>query len=608
MSLRVNFRAAIACGLLLLIFAETGWLAWLNKSATFDEPPDLFDAWVQTHDLDFRCNPEEPPLMKYYAAIGTPTDGLHIDRSSPLWEQLRTDRNVSVPMSIQTLYHNPANDPDALFRRARARMIVLGVILGALIIWWAWRLAGPVAGIVAAAAYCLDPNFLANAPLVKDDVPMSLCFVALMAVIWLAGERATLGRCLGIGLMLGIALSTKFSGLLAFAILALALLVRALLPTPWSLVGFTARTRTVRIISAAGIFAAALLIGYFLLWAAYAFRYSPASDPRHDFDLSVALDAVARRQSILAHGAPMIADPSQIREWARSWRPDLLVRFAQWADFHRLLPQAWTYGLLIAYSASHIRLAFLCGQSSFAGWWYYFPLAMLFKTPLATLIALALGVAVFCCTLPRKTTNPWPWCAAIIAPLIYMAISLRSHLNIGLRHVLPVYPFLFIFLGVAAARAYRRWPRSSRWIIAAFILGLSVETLSVFPDYIPFFNIAAGGARGGLRLLGDSNIDWGQELPDLARWQRNHSDRLIYLAYFGTADPHYYGIRYLDLSELPPAAPQSPSNAAPPVYAISAALLQIPYPNQATRDFYASLLRRPPIAVLGGSLYLFEAR
>jgi 4-amino-4-deoxy-L-arabinose transferase-like glycosyltransferase len=607
MSLRANLRAAIGCGLLLLIFAETGWLAWLNKSATFDEPPDLFDAWVQTHDLDFRCNPEEPPLMKYYAVAGTAADGLRIDRASPLWEQLRTDRNVSVPMSIDTLYHNRANDPDALFRQARARMIVLGIVLGALIAWWAWRLAGPLAGVVAAAAFCLDPNFLANAPLVKDDVPMSLCFAALMAVIWLAGERATIWRCIGIGLMLGIALSTKFSGLLAFPILALALLVRALLPAAWPVAGFIAGTRMQRLISAAAIYLAALLIGYCLLWAAYVFRYSPAPDPRHDFDLNVALDAVARRQSILAHGAPMIVDPPQIREWMRSWHPDLLVRLAQWADFHRLLPQAWTYGLLIAYSASHIRLAFLCGQSSFAGWWYYFPLAMLFKTPLATLIALALGLVVFC-AIRAKPTNLWPLCAAVIAPTLYMAMSLRSHLNIGLRHVLPIYPFLFIFLGVGAAAAYRRWPRPSRWIIGAFILCLGLESLSAFPNFIPFFNIAAGGSRGGLRLLGDSNIDWGQELPDLAQWQERHPDHLLYLAYFGTADPHYYGIRYLDLSQAPPPARQSPSSSAPPVYAISAALLQIPYPNQSTRDFYASLLRRPPIAVLGGSLYLFDAR
>jgi hypothetical protein len=188
-----------------------------------------------------------------------------------------------------------------------------------------------------------------------------------------------------------------------------------------------------------------------------------------------------------------------------------------------------------------------------------------------------------------------------------MGMSLRSHLNIGLRHVLPVYPFLFIFLGVAAARGYRRWPGPSRWIIAAFILALSLETLAAFPDFIPFFNIAAGGSRGGLRLLGDSNIDWGQELPDLARWQQHHPDRLIYLAYFGTADPHYYGIRYLDVSQAPPAR-QSPSISAPPVYAISAALLQIPYPNPSTRDFYASLLRQRPIEVLGGSFYIFDAR
>jgi len=608
MSLRANVRAALACGLLLLIFAETGWLAWLNKSATFDEPGDLFAAWVQTHELDFRCMPEDPPLYKYYAVAGTPPGQLRLDRASPIWGRMSTDMNATAPLAHDALYVNPVTDPDVLLRHARARMIGLGIVLGVLIAWWAWRLAGPLAGIVAAAAFCFDPNFLANAPLVKDDVAMALCFVALMAAIWLAGERATLWRCLGIGVMLGIAVTTKFSGLLALGIVPLALMMRALLATPWEVMQLTARTRPQRMLAAIGIYIAALMIGYLILWAAYLFRYSPTNDPRQDFDLSVAVDAVARRQSILAHGAPMIVDPPQIQQWMRSWHPDFLVRLATWGDAHRLLPQAWTYGLLGAYSASHIRLAFLCGQSSFAGWWYYFPLAMLFKTPLATLIALGLGVFVwFCGKAPARLTNPWPLCVALIAPLLYMAMSLRSHLNIGLRHVLPVYPFLFIFIGVAAARARRRWPGPASWIIGAFIVGLALETICAFPDFIPFFNVAAGGSRGGLRLLSDSNIDWGQELLDLALWQQRHPDRLIYLGYFGTADPHYYGIRYIELSQSQTVGGQPPG-AAPPVYAISAVLLQIPYPNKSSRDFCAGLLRQTPIAVLGGSLYLYDAR
>lgn len=95
-----------------------------------------------------------------------------------------------------------------------------------------------------------------------------------------------------------------------------------------------------------------------------------------------------------------------------------------------------------------------------------------------------------------------------------------------------------------------------------------LETLAGYPDYLAFFNLPSGGSRGGLSLLGDSNLDWGQDLPALADWQRQHPEPTLYLSYSGTADPAAYGIRYINLPGGYPYGPPPQSPRQPGVIAI----------------------------------------
>src|SRR5262249_38384766 len=158
--------------------------------------------------------------------------------------------------------------------------------------------------------------------------------------------------------------------------------------------------------------------------------------------------------------------------------------------------------------------------------------------------------------------------------VVFMTAVMSSHVNLGLRHVLPVYPFVFIATGCLLARSRKRW-------LAPALAGLlACETLLAWPNYIDFFNWACLGWRGGIHLLGDSNLDWGQDLPALAQWQRDHDNAPIALAYFGTADPAAYGVRCVTL----PAWPPPPDLPATYVIAISATGLQGIY-NQDYVDY-----------------------
>ena len=611
-SLRLSVSSSLAflvCIALLLAFATTSWHAWLHKCATYDEPLHLVGAWLQTHDADFRCNPEDPPLWKYYLALGTRRGDLQLDRQSGQWIAMLHVIDAQQWYVTNALYQTPGNDADALIRSARDRMLLLGVLVGALTAWWAWRWRGPVAAVVAAAAFCFDPNFLAHAPLIKNDVIICLLFLALMAAVWLSGERATLLRCAAIALIVGAALATKFSGVLAIPILALALLARALLPAAWPVLGWTARTTAQRLAASAAIFAAAVVVSYVAIWACYGFRFNTAAGQPADLDDVAQICIVAQGQ--LDHGAPVDATESQMRQWAGETPTPPIVRFTLWAAAHHLLPQAWLRGLLYTYGTMICRRAFLCGQVRLTGWWYYFPLAMAVKTPLATLIALALALwagLAFRRHGGRTPMQSWPIIAAVLAPALYMLMALRSHQNVGIRHVLVVYPFLFIFLGVVAADAWRRWGKPALWIIAILVLGLSVETSSAYPDFLPFFNVAAGGYRGGAKILGDSNIDWGQDLPALADWQRRHPDKQLYLCYFGAPDPRYYGIHYVCLPGGFAPPDQLPMSGRPRVLAFSVTALQGEYYPAQLRATYETFVRQTPIAILGGSIYLYEGK
>jgi len=189
--------------------------------------------------------------------------------------------------------------------------------------------------------------------------------------------------------------------------------------------------------------------------------------------------------------------------------------------------------------------------------------------------------------------------------LLYLAIAMTSKTHHGLRHVLPVYPMLFIAIGVAAAYAWRRSRGVGRSLIVLLAIGLMTETARAFPHYIPFFNSAVQW-RGGLNLLSESNLDWGQDLPLLAKWQQDHPGRKMYLSYYGTADPAYYGIRAIDVREAKIDQREAWPSEAGAVLAVSATHVQGVAVDPDLRKIYTRLRDREPLAVLGGSIYLYD--
>jgi hypothetical protein len=234
------------------------------------------------------------------------------------------------------------------------------------------------------------------------------------------------------------------------------------------------------------------------------------------------------------------------------------------------------------------------------------------KTPLPTLLLLILALVCFGREkLLKKGGNTAVTNSSLLIPALgYFAIALTTDINLGYRHLLPVLPFLFIFVAAVLVPGGSQLSPKQFILPGALITWLAITTVAIYPHYIAFFNRLAGGPDGGWRYLVDSNIDWGQDLAGLKTWlDANGVDR-VWLSYFGEARPDYYNINHIGLDSFPPrlmnpqTRPFYPYNPAPGIYAISATNLQ--GVQFADHDLFAWFRDKKPVAKIGYSIFIYD--
>jgi len=344
-------------------------------------------------------------------------------------------------------------------------------------------------------------------------------------------------------------------------------------------------------------------VSYAGVWACYRFTYAVTPGDT----TWPAVDDMRRQtpvNEIRHHDPSHVFSESEIG----NWKPSLTFRAYDWADRHHLLPQAYLAGLLFQHNATQVWSNFLLDQIYINGRWYYFPLAIVFKEPVSVLVAMMLGILVLCRHFPKSRV--WDMACLSWPAMVFFIAAMTSSLNFGIRHIFPTLAIAYIAIGCASALVMKRWRTIGITAIAIILVGEAVETAAVFPDYIAYFNYPSGGSRGGIHLLTDSNLDWGQDAKLLARWQKEHPNEPLYLCLYGAVDPAYYGVKYKSLPGAVSQAPVDPtltSGQLPPgVLGISATILQGVYLPARLREAYQPLLQQKPIAVLGGTIYLFR--
>jgi hypothetical protein len=233
--------------------------------------------------------------------------------------------------------------------------------------------------------------------------------------------------------------------------------------------------------------------------------------------------------------------------------------------------------------------SYLMGLRSETGWWYYFPVVFGVKSTLAALAATALALAA-------GVRFGWRMFYLLFPPLLYFAISMSSWINIGVRHILPVYPFLYVAAAVLLAQL------RLRYVMLALALTQIGECALITPDYLAYFNAFAGGPGNGPHYLVDSNIDWGQDVKKLVKWLDAHGTRKAYVSYFGNAPLRYYGV---DEMGLPPPRNKQAWDALNGFAVASVTPLMGVY---VPLEELAPLRLRRPIAKIGWSMYVYDFR
>lgn len=498
-----------------ILFLALSLTSMLQKSATVDEVTHIPAGYTYLALGDFRLNPEHPPLVKLLTGLPLLWLKPRIETNDATWRGQSTMHALA--FGAKFLYE--WNDADRLIFWSRVPVVLLALLLGFGIFICARDLYGWKAGVVALALYLFYPDILAHGQLVTTDLGVSCFLFFSVYAFYRALRRLNVWNVLLTCLCVGLALITKFSGVLVFPMLALVGAAFAFSQTPvWRLLPQQASaereisSRQGELLVAGALIVVAALSSLVLIWAAYGFRYQLSTDAAIERGLDWTF--FAQKPGLLK---------------------SLLLTAASW----KIVPEAYSYGFLYVLTAAGDRGAFLLGEVSPNGWWYYFLATFLVKTPIPLILLIVSGFFLI-----RRYGAGLAAEAMLLLPVgLYWAIALTSDLNIGHRHLLPIYPFLIVF----ASKVARVFEPPISWRLAVpcalLFVWLAVGTVRVYPHFLAYFNEIAGGPAGGYRWLVDSNLDWGQDLKGLARYRQAHPEEPFYLCYFGTASPAYYGIR-----------------------------------------------------------------
>ncbi len=534
-----------AAALLVIVFGQAVTSS-VRLSLTTDEPMHIAMGYTNVALGDYRLLPVHihPPLVNAWAAWPLL---LRPDRPDPRQVSGWDEGNL-FKFSAQLLAQlGPVTSVELA---TRVPIMLLALLLGALVYRWASDLFGVRAGLVALLLYSFDPGILSSAQFNTTDIGATAFGVLATFVAWRAARRPTTWRIALIGLALGLCMASKVSGLF-FAPMLAALVGITLLRVYWSQWNKLGQQIMRWVMRFALIYALALAV----VWAAY--RFEVGTLPGIGF---------------------LVPAPS-----------------------HWLILQAFNRHV------AEGHYAFLAGQVGQYGWWWYFPLAFVIKTPLPTLLLLVIALI----SRMRQRCASWTddvWLLAI--PVVYFVNAMLSTIDIGYRHLLPILPFLFIFIGCQASNLKPQIkPLKSEigyLIFGVLVLWTIVGTLRIFPDYVAYFNELVGGPDGGYRYLVDSNTDWGQTLKELKRYLDARGISNVSLSEFTFIDPGIYGLSYQPIAPMRDAPPVLPARFNPPpgVYAISTTTLQgIPLADPEQFDWFR---QRTPEAKIGHALFVYR--
>ncbi len=577
--------APLAVVLLLIAMAAEMWTSVHRESLTWDEDDHLFAGYMSLRLHDFGLNPEHPPLVKMVAAL--PLLPLHL-KEAPV---------TGLPFKTQAYFggrdmlsgNGPRYSITDLTFRARVAASMFALALALLAFFAARDMFSTGAGLIAMTLVVFDPNILAHGARVTTDTGVSCMCLLTVWTTYRWARRPTLGRLLLAGLSVGLALITKHSGLvvaLGLVPLLLAEWIRHAIAERSQKSGGVAerndpllRNEALRFVGGLVVITA---IAVFTMWACYGFRYA-------------------------MRPAPLTLTPT-LAEYVVGLKPVEAKGILLFAHYH-LLPESWLYGLTDVRKVANVMPTYFFGKVYARGIWYYFPTLLFIKLTLGSIVLVFISLFAAARGWMRR---PREVLFLLVPVVFFLYNAMAAGLNIGMRHILPIVPLLFVFLAGACVALSRR---SRGWTIALTLLVLAhvATSLRAYPVYMAYSNEAWGGPANTWRYLSDSNSDWAQGLIAAEKYARSHNINTphdCYFAYFAYpfVRPEDYGIRCTELPTIDTAsvgimeAPRTFSGTL----LISSADVNGFESGTKVRNPYQSLMGREPEDLIDDGIFVYH--
>ena len=546
-SLWTRPRVAVAVVLLLGLHAGLAVDSLLRENATVDEVAHLPAGVSYWQTGTFKLYHHNPPLVKLVAALPVV---LSPHETAPLYQMGSWANESQAAFGQSFAYLNQANYLE-LFDRARLVMPLFTVLGGLVVFAWSSRLYGPGGGLLSLVLWTLCPNILAHGRLVTTDVAAASIGAGATYLFWRYQKNPTWTRAAIAGLVLGLAQLTKFSLILLYGFWPALAVVRFLLDRRWE--GWPRRLAV-----GLGHWAAMVALSVAVIDVGYAFEGVGTPIGKLEF----ASRSLTRP---VPPGMPRPTSPNPLLDGAWRYRVN---RFRGTAL--GMVPSPLPKHYLLGFDEQKIETegipeyfldpkappddskvmgysVYLDGVMKRSGWWYYYLATLAYKVPEGTLILV--GLSGFVLLGSKRSRGPWADEIAVLAVPVGVlgAMSFLTDICLGLRYILPAFPYVFIATGKVIPWAWGltgRWKWPATAVVAGSIAATATATAAIHPDYIAYFNWASGGPDRGSEHLIDSNLDWGQDLVKLNRWLKIHRPgRRVGLAYFGQINPSLLALR-----------------------------------------------------------------
>lgn len=553
MSILSKYRHAILVAAFLFIFIAQACSIADKKSNTWDEPAHIMSGYAYaTEGIDYLSPLNHPVFGRLLTGI-LPAALIDLDFNKAVKPEGSTGSDF-FPYSVKFLYENKTDGDTVLFL-ARLPNIILGAILGIYIFIWSKKLWGIKGAYLSLFFYTLSPNILAHTSLATTDMPATAFFFISAYYLYKLSNNLRPINALAVSVALALAFTSKHTAMLLLPLFAFALIA-------------SIKKEGIKALS---YYLSIILLTYIFIWGIYGFRYHSASP----------------------YYQPLM--------WSKFASSSFMPFFDKLRAL-KILPEAYLYSIAgVLMGVADGKPAFLMGQYSDAGWWYYFIIAFLIKTPIPTIVFF---IASALYSIVEKENLKKALILIIPASIIFTMFSLQK-VNIGLRHILPAYPFLFTLLGFVP-NIKTQSIKMARAIFYGGIVWYAYSAALIYPNQLAYFNELIGGPKNGYKYLADSNIDWGQDLKALKIFMDEHQIKSIKLAYFGCSDPKYFGINYEYLPSFMIPEPQNAKDEIPLKgwFAISATMLDGVYLTD--KDFYAPFRQVKPYGNVGHSIFIYR--